>query len=857
MRIQPHISRHVGSSFSPAPEAPVSVEDLPAPNGWPMGLGSLRQRLHRKNSSSVHASGRHTGGDVMAEIQEAEAVYDAFVVAKYLADPLHGTADNTAELIAELPNSGEPEHSPEADQPAHSHEHTPGDHTALPADHQTQPGNGAEHPMDAHPIEPEAHESIMHTLAEEGAPGGVADLAMSLGISGAMLPLSGLAIYAAYKETREVTEQRGALRQRKRQLESERALLRPAFGSGPLGAVAGAQIHALSEAIDTVAYQQQRNARDGAIAMTSMASAGVIFTKATTELGIQGGLALGAKNANAAGLIGHSTAAAGAASAAGIAGTFVLAPLASVAATALGGTFLHQSRKEKKRVVADVARVEDFLQHLEPGELSPGAQRYQHFLSIKLAQRSGFAGSFNNWNKGFVVGGVTYTASTLTKAGVSTAVLLGAATVAGPVGTGLVVGAGLLGAVTMGVGGHQFLLAHGKQKRYRKYETADLPGVDRASLAVADLLPATEAGLAAVAGGEDPYGAPPVSDRTREEASDTVVTTDAGDPQVSDHVMPDSAGHAVTAQSVAKSRISPAADDASSVMDATAAVSQHGFELRSALYACIDGQEKAREELLQACASDMNKRYRAVPRSTDQSPATGQAAHPSSLAKRAKAAFFAGATYGRAVLTGKPRVAGEKAARSYAKHTDTLTETALGQWLQTPGSVKPQIAYMQSCLELQKKYLEAKLRLRVELPAVDAAGGAIHHTQTIATTARQAQERLSTQLHEAREREEFQLRSVSLMLEELDMANKELASADIREIRRAENRMQGLQQRLIGALTANAITPQPGSAGFAHFCMKQARRHTTDVRGTLLATEMQAARIREEAEAAATASFSS
>ncbi|MCC4622610.1 type III secretion system effector protein XopK [Xanthomonas cassavae CFBP 4642] len=787
----------------------------------------------------------------MAEIQETEAAYDAFVVARYLADPLHGTADK----IAELPNSGEPEHSPEADQPVHSHEHTPVDHTALSADHQTQPGNGVEHSMEPHPIEPAAHESIMHTLAEEGAPGGVADLAMSLSISGAMLPLSGLAIYAAYKETREVIEQRGTLRKCKRQLQSDRALLQTALESGPLTAVAGAQIDALSEAIDTVAYQQQRNARDGAIAMTSMASAGMIFTKATTELGIQGGLALGAKNANAAGLIGHSTAAAGAASAAGIAGTFVLAPLASVAATALGVTFLHQSRKEKTRVVADAVRVEDFMQRLEAGELSPGAQRYQHFLSTKLTQRSGFAGSFNNWNKGFVVGGVTYTASTLTKTGVSAAVVLGAATVAGPVGTGLVVGAGLLGAVTMGVGGHQFLLAHGKQKRYRKYETAEMPSVDRALLAMADLLPTTEAGVAASPGEVNPHGTPRVSDGASGNAWDTVVTTGTGDQLESNPVMPGSIEHAVAAQSVAAKQASPAAGDASAATEATAAVPQHGFELRSALYACIDGQEKARDALLQNCANDMRKRYRAVPRSTDQRPATGQAAQPSSLAKRARAALFAGATYGRAVLTGKPRVAGEKAARSYAKHTDTLTETALNQWLQTSGSVKSQVAYMQSCLELQKKYLDSKLRLRAELPAEDAASGAIPDTETTATTAAQAHARLTTQLHEARERDEFQLRSVSLMLEELGMANEELESSDMKKIRRAENRMQGLQQRLIGALTANAITPQPGSAGFAHFCMKQARRHTTDVRGTLLATEMQAARIREGAAAATAPSF--
>ncbi|MEQ9728819.1 hypothetical protein ABRP29_24625, partial [Pseudomonas sp. WHRI 8822A] len=115
--------------------------------------------------------------------------------------------------------------------------------TPVSADHQTQHGIGAEHSLDPHPIEPAAHESLLHTLAEEGAPEGVADLAMSLSISGAMLPLSGLAIYAAYKETREVAEQRGALRQRERQLRSEMASLRTVPESGPLNAVAGAQVH--------------------------------------------------------------------------------------------------------------------------------------------------------------------------------------------------------------------------------------------------------------------------------------------------------------------------------------------------------------------------------------------------------------------------------------------------------------------------------------------------------------------------------------------------------------------------------------------------------------------------------------
>ncbi|MFA0922710.1 type III secretion system effector XopK [Xanthomonas fragariae] len=852
MRIEQHARSSATPFKSSTSEAPVSTKDMPVADGWPMGLEKLKRKPLQRKPGSDHASKRQTGENVMAEIQEVEAAYDAFVVAKYLADPLHGTADKTAELIAEVPTPGEPEHSPEAEQPAYPNEHTPAHHMAVPAHHQAQPTAQPGHPQDLHLIEPAPHASILHTLAEEGAPPGAADLAMSLSISGAMLPLSGLAIYAAYKETREVAEQRGALRQRELWLRSEKKSVQSALASGPLAHAAGAQIHALSEAIDTVAYQRQRNARDGAIAATSMASASVIFTKAASELGIQGGLAIGGKSANAVGLIAHSTAAAGAASAAGIAGTFVLAPVASVAATALGGTFLHQSRKEKARVVADAARVEHFLQQLEPGDLSPGAQCYQHFLSTKLSQRSGFAGSFNSWNKGFVVGGATYTASTLTKAGVGTAVLLGAASVTGPVGTGLVVGAGLLGAVTMGVGSHQFLLAHSKQKRYRNYDSADLPNVDRALLSVADLLPPTAASVAAAQEESNLHGTPRLSHSAQETASDTGVTSGAGGQPASDDVMPDSTEDAVAAQSVAANQASPAANDASAAAEPAAAVPQHGFELRSALYACIDGQEKAREVLLQSCAEDMKKHYRAVPRSTDQSTAVGQPAQQASFKKRAKAALFAGATYGRAVLSGKPRVAGEKAARSYAKHTDTLTETALSQWLQTPGSIKPQIAYMQCCLELQKKYLHSKLGARLELPAVDAASGPTHDTEATNTTAEHAQARLSTQLREARERNEFQLRSVNLMLEELGMAEEELGSSDARKNERAKNRMQGLQQRLIRVLTANAIVPQPGSAGFAHFCMKQARQHTTDVRGTLLATEMQAARIREGSSRGAT-----
>ncbi|WP_267906101.1 type III secretion system effector XopK [Xanthomonas citri] len=885
MRVQRSIAQHLVTRDSAAVETPPAAESPQDRQGWPLGLKVLQARPLPKRTHRDESERRPHHGDANARVAEAETAYDVFVVAKYVADPLHGTADKTAELINDIPRRGEPEHSAEAGESAHPPAHPPADHAAAPDGHPPHPpqtahpahpahphaahaphaptpeGHHAPHADAGHPADPQAvghaaKEGVLHALAEEGAPAGAFDLAMSLGISGAMLPLSSLAIYAAYKETREVAEQRTHLRQRERRLRSEQAALQSALDTAAPADAANAHAHALSEAIDTNAYLQRRNARDGAIAATSMASAGVIFTKAASELGIQGGLAIASKSANAAGLVGHSAAAAGAASAAGIAGSFVLAPLASVAATALGGTFLHQSRRERARVAVDVGRVERFLQDLEPSELSPGAQRYQYFVSTKLGKYDRFAHRFNQWNKGFVVGGITYTASTLTKVGVSAAVVAGA-TVAAPVGTGLIIGAGLLGAATMGVGSHQFLLAHGKQKRYRRYQTEDMPGVDRALLAVADLLPAREAESGTA------REAPNLADQLQPTALDVALTPVAEEAAGSDEddliaeadpgLEPKHRQGASAAHDAQPAMPEPAAStaDRSGARAADDVVPHHGFELRSALYACIDGQEKALDAFLQAGADDLQKLHPAKARSTDQGTGSGRAAPAAPLGRRVNAALRAAANYGRAVLTGKPQEARGKAMRSHAKHSAVLTETALAQWLQTPGSVKSQIAYMQCCLELQNKYLDAKLSAQADLPQPDVHDDPHSHVDA---TVDRAPERLLAQLQQARSRDDTQRRAVSLMLQELEMAEQELAGPDARSQARAAARMPGLQQRLIRVLTSNAIVPQEGVAGFARFCLKQARQHTTHVRGTLLATEVQAARIREQAAAAAPAS---
>ncbi|RBC76324.1 type III secretion system effector protein XopK, partial [Xanthomonas oryzae pv. oryzae] len=102
----------------------------------------LPKRTHRDESER-----RPHHGDANARVAQAEAVYDVFVVAKYLADPLHGTADETAELINDIPPRGEPGHSPEAGESAHP----PADHPPAPDGHHLPPPPHAAHPAQPHP----------------------------------------------------------------------------------------------------------------------------------------------------------------------------------------------------------------------------------------------------------------------------------------------------------------------------------------------------------------------------------------------------------------------------------------------------------------------------------------------------------------------------------------------------------------------------------------------------------------------------------------------------------------------------------------------------------------------------------
>ncbi|AVS76233.1 hypothetical protein C8240_02025 [Paracidovorax cattleyae] len=822
-----------------------------------MGLESVREARSRAG----HAAEPQNHPELTSlAIIDAEEVGSYFVAAaKYFTDPLHGVAEKANEFATEGLH-GHGGEGAEGSGPAEGAQGHPSAHEPPAAG---EHGSGAEG-AHGHGAAAEAaeHHGRMHAFAEEGTPGGVSDLAATLGLAGAMLPLSAVAIHAGYRELREVAEQRRELREQKEHLVQQREVLAPLLARGRAPVAGHVQSHAIGQAIDDLAYQQHLNRHDGRVAAATLTSASLVFAKTAVETSVHTGLAIGAGSANAAGLVAHSAAAAGAASAASIAGGYVLGPAASVMASVVGGVFLHQSHVEKKRFRADFSRVSAFLAGVDTRRLGVDAQRYHDFLTAKFDQRKRFVNGFNNWNKGFVLGGVTYTASTAAKVGLGIAAIAGAS-VAGPVGLATLIGAGLLGAVTMGVGSHQFFLTHGKVKRYRNYERTDAPGIDRAFLAMADLLRAAAPPRFHSARSElsaDFHSARSYLELELEPAPDEAALS--AEPDGAFHSARSALGPAPSAirpEIGPEPEIQPGIEGGPAAPADTVSASAEdaeplGFLLRSALYAATDGQERALGGFLQQAAEQMNRHYRDKGRSTDDTPPAASSRRHST-GREAKALWRGGVAYSKSLLTGhRPREARQQARQAYTARTDRLNRTALTQWLETPGSGQAQVGYMRSVVELQKDYLEAKLAARQPLQALEDALAHSDAAQVAAVTEPPAARRrraarnarppmtpahLAAELRKARADDEARLARLTALHASL---SGQAASAPGSSLL-----LQSLRQDFLLCETGTAHPAHDTAREFARYCLGHARTHATTVRGTLLATEMQAARVREKA----------
>ena len=338
-------------------------------------------------------------------------------------------------------------------------------------------------------------------MAHDVPSSGVADFSAAMGTSMLVAPLAVIAVKAGISETRDAWRIRSELSNRASSLVAKLDMLDKLVPQGP-----GGQTITLAEAAHKVAVQLSADTGFAArinrlrlgIGLASAASGATIFLKTAIDIGLKVALVASAKKLNVVQFLAEHGVATAAVTAVGVAGTLVLGPLAGIFATALGAFFARKSALRHRAFREDRARVEGFLRTVAEQQHAAGQPRgvlhaYTQFIDRKMPQRARFYRSFKRWNLGFLGGSSLYAASAITKAAIGIAALAGAgALISNPIGWGILLGVGVVGAVIMGVASWQFLFGHPKNERYERYCRDDHPELDRHFLAGLDILPPPE-----------------------------------------------------------------------------------------------------------------------------------------------------------------------------------------------------------------------------------------------------------------------------------------------------------------------------------------------------------------------------
>jgi hypothetical protein len=302
-------------------------------------------------------------------------------------------------------------------------------------------------------------------LTQSALPHGGGDVAIAGIVTTALVPFALLALQAGITEMWESKLQGEALALEAAQsMEFLEALNRL---STSLQAVTPPQFRHLVESTQKVCaqqladlkYLQQKVRQNGKIGLCSAVSGAAIAANTTL------GLVTKATNLGLAG----SAAATAMATTAGTAGTMFFGPVAAVAAVGLGANMVGKSIEAKKNF-APVAK--QLKNRLADAALDPllretaGKHDYLDFLPKKLDQRSRFFKYYARNNKRFLSGSLLYAAGAVASFGLTTAALLGAGIVIGPIGMGALLVAGTVGGLIMGRYSTQFLFGHGRMHRY-------------------------------------------------------------------------------------------------------------------------------------------------------------------------------------------------------------------------------------------------------------------------------------------------------------------------------------------------------------------------------------------------------
>lgn len=263
-----------------------------------------------------------------------------------------------------------------------------------------------------------------------------------------------------------------------------------------------------------------------------------------------------------------------------------------------------------------------------------------------------------------------------------------------------------------------------------------------------------------------------------------------------------------------------------------------GFELRAALYAQIDGQEKALTQFLRHATQQLDKRDINKRRSTDPEQPIASTAISKRLGGETKAIWSAASAYGHQLLRGHPHRAKRDAKQAYAAQTQVLTESSLAQLLEQPNSWPAQVDYMQTALELEQQYLTTKLATRQERQLINLpppiGANASAQEQLIHT----AQIELIEHLRQAHATDQDRLRTISTLIDDMHhLKNSGRLTSDL--LTSWRTRFLKLQLAMDQKKTRKPLH------SFAQFCLNTAYKRTSAARGILLSVEKQAARLRE------------
>ena len=266
-----------------------------------------------------------------------------------------------------------------------------------------------------------------------------------------------------------------------------------------------------------------------------------------------------------------------------------------------------------------------------------------------------------------------------------------------------------------------------------------------------------------------------------------------------------------------------------------------GYELRAELYAKLEGQETSLNDFLKNAAQIMQKKAVTIQRSS--LPRIAQLHTDSSraaLPKKGFAVFHAAGAFCQSVFRGKAHAARKNAKIAFACHSCKTTRTGLSSWLSQPASSDTVLSYMQTVLELEKRYLTLKRTIRQKcldffLPFLPPLSANVSNKETQTFHSQQV---LIAALELSRARDDLRLCDVTILLDALVHSSLKEDGSSVRQIKTWQT------QFLV--LFYGADQDEAKESSFAAFCMRDAFNHTTAARGILLAVEKQIARVAEQ-----------